>query len=241
MCGSVRLTYAQVDAAANQVANLLVSRGIEPGDKVALTCPNLPFFPIVYYGILKAGAVVVPLNVLFKAREVAYHLNDSEAVAYFCFEGPPDLPMGSEGWDGFAEAAGCEHFFLIEARPGEASGDRWCRDVRRSRRGDGDDVRDPGHGAGRHGRDPVHERHDGQPKGAELSHSNIGSQRLDEPPALPGRPAQAGHGISSTLPLFHSFGQTVQLNAGFGAGATLVLLPAVRRGCGARADGAPRR
>ena len=59
-----RLTYAQIDAMANQVANLLVSRGIEPGDKVALSCPNLPYFPVVYYGILKAGAVVVPLNVL---------------------------------------------------------------------------------------------------------------------------------------------------------------------------------
>ncbi|MBI6043099.1 AMP-binding protein, partial [Clostridium perfringens] len=61
--GETRLTYAQVDAAANQVANLLVARGIRPGDKVALTCPNTPHFPIVYYGILKAGAVAVPLNV----------------------------------------------------------------------------------------------------------------------------------------------------------------------------------
>src|SRR3954469_5679871 len=81
--GDTRLTYAEVDAAANQVANLLVERGIEPRDKVALTCPNLPFFPIVYYGILKAGAVVVPLNVLLKAREIAYHLDDSDATAYF--------------------------------------------------------------------------------------------------------------------------------------------------------------
>ena len=69
--GDTRLTYAQVNGAANQVANFLVARGIGPGDKVALTCPNLPFFPIVYYGILKAGATVVPLNVLLKAREVA--------------------------------------------------------------------------------------------------------------------------------------------------------------------------
>ena len=91
--GDTRLTYAQVDGTANQVANLLVSRGIQPGDKVALSCPNLPFFPIVYYGILKAGAVVVPLNVLFKAREVAYHLSDSDAKAYFCFEGTADLGM----------------------------------------------------------------------------------------------------------------------------------------------------
>jgi len=118
VCGTTRLTYAQVDAAANQVANLLVSRGIESGDKVALSCPNLPYFPIVYYGILKAGAVVVPLNVLFKGREVAYHLDDSDAKAYFCFEGPPDLPMGQAGWEGFQQVSGCEHFFLIEAKPG---------------------------------------------------------------------------------------------------------------------------
>lgn len=122
VCGSIRLSYAQVDAAANQVANLLVQRGIEPGDKVALTCPNLPFFAFVYYGILKAGGVVVPLNVLFKGREVAYHLEDSDAVAYFCFEGPPDLPMGQQGWEGFQQVAGCEHFFLIEAKPGEGPG-----------------------------------------------------------------------------------------------------------------------
>jgi len=68
--GDTRLAYAQVDAAANQVANLLVELGIRPGDKVALTCPNLPYFTIVYFGILKTGAVVVPRNVLFKSREI---------------------------------------------------------------------------------------------------------------------------------------------------------------------------
>src|SRR6187399_3155676 len=113
--GDTRLTYAQVDAAANQVANLLVSRGIRPGDKVALSCPNLPYFPIVYYGILKAGAVVVPLNVLLKGREIAYHLNDSQARAYFCFEGTPDLPMAADGRAGFEQTPGCEHFFVITA------------------------------------------------------------------------------------------------------------------------------
>ena len=107
--GDTRLSYAQVNAMANQVANLLVSRGIQPGDKVALTCPNLPYFPVIYYGILKAGAVVVPLNVLLKGREVAYHLGDAEAKAYFCFQGTPDLPMGEEGKKGFDAADGCEH------------------------------------------------------------------------------------------------------------------------------------
>lgn len=81
--GDMRLNYQMVNGAANQVANLLVSKGIQPGDKVALTCANLPYFPIIYYGILKAGAVVVPLNVLNKARENAYYLEDSGAKAYF--------------------------------------------------------------------------------------------------------------------------------------------------------------
>ncbi|MFD7445949.1 AMP-binding protein [Streptomyces sp. NPDC059909] len=63
--GDQQLTYAELDAAARRVANLLRSRGIEPGDKVALSCPNLPWFPIVYYGILKAGAVVARLVEFF--------------------------------------------------------------------------------------------------------------------------------------------------------------------------------
>src|SRR5262245_33737931 len=119
--GDTRLTYAQVNGAANQVAQALVERGIQPGDRVALSCPNLPYFPIVYYGILKAGAVVVPLNVLLKGREIAYHLADSGAKAYVCFEGTPDLPMGAEGFAGFQQAPGCEHFFLITADPAAPS------------------------------------------------------------------------------------------------------------------------
>src|SRR4051795_3848761 len=110
-----RLSYAEVDTFANMVAGLLVSRGVRPGDKVALSCPNLPYFTIVYYGILKAGATVVPLNVLLKGREVAYHLADSDAKAYFCFEGTPELPIGQEGHAGFQQTDGCEHFFMITA------------------------------------------------------------------------------------------------------------------------------
>ncbi|MFI2311811.1 AMP-binding protein [Streptomyces sp. CB00072] len=117
-----RLTYAQLNARANQVANLLVSRGVRPGDTVALSCPNVPAFPIVYYGILKAGGVVVPLNVLFKAREIAYHLTDSGARAYFCFEGTADLPIGAYGHDGFDAVAGCREMLLITATPARS---RW--------------------------------------------------------------------------------------------------------------------
>ncbi|MEV5541897.1 AMP-binding protein [Saccharopolyspora shandongensis] len=109
--GEQRLTYRQLDAAANRVAHLLASRGIVKGDKVALSCPNIAWFPVVYYGILKSGAVVVPLNVLLKRREIAYHLADSDARAYFCFEGGAELPFGREGRSAFDDTDGCEHFF----------------------------------------------------------------------------------------------------------------------------------
>src|SRR3569623_2549824 len=70
----LRITYGELDRLSNRVANALTALGIGYGDKVALSCPNVPYFPIVYYGIIKAGAVVVPLDVLFKPRAVAYPL-----------------------------------------------------------------------------------------------------------------------------------------------------------------------
>src|SRR5438552_3354093 len=98
---NVRLTYSELDRFSNRLANALVEMGIGPNDKVALCCPNLPFFPIVYYGIIKAGAVVVPLNVLFTAREFAYHLADSDAKAVFVFEGTNELPLAERVKEAF--------------------------------------------------------------------------------------------------------------------------------------------
>src|SRR3954453_20262790 len=92
---NLRLSYGELDRLSNKVANALVEMGIGHNDKVALVCPNIPFFPVVYYGIMKAGAVVVPLNVLFTSREIAYHLTDSDAKAVFVFEGTSELPMAA--------------------------------------------------------------------------------------------------------------------------------------------------
>jgi long-chain acyl-CoA synthetase len=72
------LSYAALDARSNQIAHGLRALGVRPGDRVALSCPNTPHFPPAYFGILKAGGVVVPLNVLLKAREIAYHLRDAD-------------------------------------------------------------------------------------------------------------------------------------------------------------------
>ncbi len=221
--GDTRLTYAQVNAAANQVANLLVERGIKPGEKVALSCPNLPYFPIVYYGILKAGAVVVPLNVLLKGREVAYHLADADVKAYFCFQGTPDLAIGAEGHAGFEQADGCEHFFMIMADPTAESVIEGTETLGQALAGKSP-VFDP----------VVTEATDtavilytsgttGQPKGAELSHVNTMMNVVTINRLFKNQPATDTHIL--TLPLFHTFGATVQMHAGFSMAATLLLVP----------------
>src|SRR6266852_4748090 len=79
------LTYSQLREAAGQVTSLLISAGIAPGDRVGLMLPNIPAFPIVFYGALGAGAVVVPMNPLLKSREVAYYLGDSGAKVLFAW------------------------------------------------------------------------------------------------------------------------------------------------------------
>jgi long-chain acyl-CoA synthetase len=222
--GDTRLSYAEINTFSNMVANLLVSRGIRPGDKVALSCPNLPYFTIVYFGILKAGATVVPLNVLLKGREVAYHLGDSDAKAYFCFEGTPELAMGEAGHAGFEQADGCEHFFVITAALDGASPIEGVETMAQAMGAqsaefetvatDEDDTAVILYTSGT----------TGQPKGAELRHRNMRDNALSGE-ALFGADADHPDTYLCVLPLFHSFGQTVIQNGAFAYGGTVVMLP----------------
>ncbi|ATW51787.1 long-chain-fatty-acid--CoA ligase [Streptomyces peucetius] len=221
--GPTRMTYRQVNAAANQVANLLVERGIGPGDRVALSCPNLPYFPVVYYGILKTGAAVVPLNVLLKSREIAYHLDDADVKAYFCFEGTPELPMSAEGFAGFEQVGAVEHFFVITGDPAAP--------------GPIDGVETLGSALAGHGTtfesaatEPTGTAlilytsgTTGQAKGAELSHANTVMNVQACNRLFRSTPASDSHLLC--LPLFHTFGATVQMHAGFSMAATLHLVP----------------
>ena len=222
--GDTRLTYAQVNGAANQVANLLVSRGIEPGDKVALSCANLPYFPIVYFGILKAGAVVVPLNVLLKGREVAYHLADSEAKAYFCFQGTPELPIGQAGHEGFTQTDGCEHFFMITVDPAAASPIDGTETLGQAMAGQAPTFESVAIGDEDTAVILYTSGTTGQPKGAELRHRNMLSNALAGKDLF-GADEEKPDTFLCVLPLFHSFGQTVIQNAGFAFGGTVVMLP----------------
>ncbi|MEZ5460890.1 long-chain fatty acid--CoA ligase [Dokdonella sp.] len=222
--GDLRLSYSAIDAAANQVANLLVRNGIKPGDKVALSCPNLPYFPIIYFGILKAGAVVVPLNVLLKHDEIAYHIGDAEVRMYFCFEGSSELPMGKEGWAAFEMVETCEQFFLVTADPAAASPIEGAQtfssavsdlpalfDAHISDSGDTAVIL---YTSGTTGR----------AKGAELSHANI-MMNAFALTRLFGEHPQGHDRILIVLPLFHTFGQTVQMILGFLQSATLIFMP----------------
>ncbi|PTR44060.1 long-chain acyl-CoA synthetase [Rhodococcus sp. OK611] len=219
-----RLTYAQLDARANQVANLLTSRGIEPGDRVALSCPNLPQFPIVYYGILKAGAVVVPLNVMLKGREIAYHLADSGAKAYFCFEGTADLPMGEFGRAGFDATDGCRQMYLITAEPGAVAPVDGVTTLTAALDGVSTEAKSVVREAGDAAVILYTSGTTGKPKGAELTHSNMVMNAATANRLFDSNPVRHDNYLV-TLPLFHSFGQTVTMNAGLSVGATLVLLP----------------
>jgi long-chain acyl-CoA synthetase len=216
------LSFAQINGAANQVANALVDLGIQAGDKVALSCFNLPYFPIIYNGILKVGAVVVPLSVLLKSDEIHYHLENSDAKAYFCFTGTEDLPMGKMGYEGFQKTEACEHFFMIMPKvdmPSSISATQTFGSLVNGKSPNFDTVETKAsdtaviiYTSGTTGR----------PKGAELTHSNLFTNTILSTDLFDGTSNDV-HLI--VLPLFHIFAMTVMMNTALYNGATSILLP----------------
>jgi len=82
-----RISYAELNTQIERGANGLAARGVAKEDRVALLVPNIPEFVVAYYAILRCGAIVVPINVLFKAEEITYILQDSEPKAFILFAG----------------------------------------------------------------------------------------------------------------------------------------------------------
>src|SRR6266496_5391639 len=104
------LSYAQLWDAAGRMTSLLSSLGIVPGDRVAVMLPNVPAFPIAFYGALGAGAVVVPVNPLLKGREIAYYLRDSGATVLLAWH-----TVAGEAGKGAAERSE-EHTSELQSR-----------------------------------------------------------------------------------------------------------------------------
>ena len=93
-------TFAQVKDTADRIANFLAARGIQKGDRVAIFLPNLPHYPAIFFGILKAGAVCVTCNPLYTANELNYQLKDAGAKAVFCMDHPQFYPTTVEAIEG---------------------------------------------------------------------------------------------------------------------------------------------
>jgi long-chain acyl-CoA synthetase len=197
------IPYAALDAASARVAGLLRSRGMQAGARVGLMLPNVPQFAVVYYGVLRAGGVIVPMNPLLKSREVEFYLSDSEAELLFVWHG-----FAAEAEQG-AAAAGVEAIVVtpgaFERLLGSVEPDSEVVDVA------GDDTAVILYTSGT----------TGKPKGAELTHDNLGRNVQVAVDLLD---LHSEDVVLGALPLFHAFGQTCAMNAAVASGATLSLI-----------------
>ena len=193
--------------------------GIGPGDTVAMSCPNIPQFLMIYYGILRAGAAAIPLNILLKPREIAYYLTNSKASVYFCFEGAQELPIGDYGLKAFEEAKHCISFITITA---DIHASQWQGQKTLAHLLSNQplsslvSISSSDNAAILYTSGTT-----GDPKGAALTHHNLSMNTLSCI-GLTKTDSRDTHLI--TLPLFHSFAQTVQMHHAIAAGSTIVLL-----------------
>jgi long-chain acyl-CoA synthetase len=169
-----------------------------------MVLPNVLSFPVVFYGALTAGAAVVPMNPLLKAREVEYYLRDSGARLVIVLDSIADAATEA------AAAVGVDAVTVGPVDAGATLG------------GTGSGELEP-----REDEDAAVILYTsgttGPPKGAELTHANLsGNARTTQETLLEGTPDDV---IMGCLPLFHVFGLTCALNAGVLAGACLTLLP----------------
>jgi len=198
------LNYALLDQATMRTAGLLRARGVGVGDRVAIMLPNVPYFPACYFGALRAGAIVVPMNVLLKQREVSFYLRDSGAKVLFVWHG-----FAAEA-EPAAAAAGCD---CIKVVPGEFEQLVFEHDpIEEMSARDASDTAVVLYTSGT----------TGTPKGAELTHANLLSNCRTSHHLFD---LGAGAVMLGALPLFHSFGQTCAMNTTVVVGGLLTLIP----------------
>jgi len=207
--GDQRISYADLWEQTRRYAAVLAEDGIGPGDRVAVLIPNVPDFPRTYFAVLSLGAVVVPVHALLVAREISYTLTDSGAKLLIC--AAPLLAQGQPA----AEQAGVK---LLAVMGGENVDrlDERAASATPVAAYVNTEAEDPAVILYTSGTT-------GSPKGAILTHLNITLNSIVSANSVLG--LSKDDVILGCLPLFHAFGQTCAMNAGFYAGATLVLLP----------------
>ncbi len=198
------MSYGVLDAATARAAGFLREKGVREGDRVGMQLPNVPYFPIVYFGALRLGAIVVPMNPLLKEKEVAYHLSDSDAEVMI-------------GWHQFAdpatvgsEQAGAE---AVIVKPGEFEqlvGAAEPFDEVANRADDDPAVIIYTSGT------------TGTPKGATLMHKNLISGAEVARDLVDADPDSVA---VATLPLFHVFGMNSLMNVTIQARGLMTLVP----------------
>jgi long-chain acyl-CoA synthetase len=203
--GNDVLTYRDLDESSARVAGLLAGRGVRPGQPIAVMLPNVPEYAVVYYGVLRAGGVVVPMNPLLKAREIAYHLGDSGApviLAWHTTAGEVTAVATPTAAEAVIVEPAAFADLLAETAPAREVVDRAAHDTAVLLYTSGTT---------------------GRPKGAELTHGNLATNvEITRSDLLEVGPDDV---IFGGLPLFHSFGQTCTLIVAVSMGASLSLLP----------------
>jgi len=251
-------TFAQVQDAADRVANFLSSSGIQKGERVAVCLPNIPHFPIVFFGILKAGAICVSCNPLYTSPELHYQLNDAGARAIFCMNHPRQYPVTVEAAKNTSvrTVVACD---ISAAMPGSRPGSRSGLDSLSPEEGSAEGPGPDYHLFERIMEDyaptPPEVRIDpaedlalifytagttGMPKGAALTHSNVSYDlkaldewaRLQHEPDGPQEPLRKGgfHTYMGVIPWYQSFGLTVCMLAACWSASRMVCLPDPRAG-----------
>jgi long-chain acyl-CoA synthetase len=217
ICEDMRLKYGEVAEMARRVSGMLRRRGIGRGDVVALMLPNTPQFAVIYYGILQAGAVALPLNPMLHDHEIAFRLNDCGAKALFVWK-----DCAGEAASAITSIPSCTHFFEVEAGmtpSAPETGDSFVREMLAAEAVADITCTQPEDTAVILYTSAAH----GVTAGVELTHFNLfqnaSAIRFAEQCY---RPEDVGLGV---LPLFHSYGQTTLLNAPILAGGTIVLMP----------------
>ncbi len=211
--GDIAMSVGTLETLTKQCARLFAGAGVGKGHRVAMVMPNVPHFPVVYYGALRAGATVVPLSPLLTAGELEFIFRDCTPTVLVAWSGFHEAAAKA------AEACGVEVVYSVGPPGGPDTGLPDLLESAAVAVGDDEiactDASDLAVIIYTSGTT-------GSPKGAALTHDNLlwNTRLFSEKVGL-----VTGDVALATLPFFHSFGQTCILNAGLHAGVELVLLP----------------